>query len=1709
MNKQLLFKLFLTFLLFSVQVTSAQTYTPLVVTSGFNEDVIAENSPAATFTTAAVDATSTGANNAFMTRDYPGATVGLPVTGLISSVATVTPGLTFQLAPFNGSNALRINENGGTGTFVLQTHTSKLSKLFILATSGSSVSTFTGTITFTDGTTQAISSQSVPDWYQTGTPPVAIQGIGRVPRSGGNPDNNASNPKMFQVTIAIAAVNQTKFIQQVAITKTSATSGFLNIFALSGEVTPNCIQPEALGVDNITPATADLSWEGLGDTFDVKWGVRDFNLETAGTLVPNFENGGTLSGLTADTNYEFYVRQNCGTLLGVSRWSGPFRFFTGYCIPTGSANNADEIRNFTLSNLNNSSTASDGVAGYKNYSSTVAPAVLEIGTPYRASLTSGSGSGTHGATIWIDYNSNMIFDANERVASINNTITSDATVNFPAFTVPATVQPGIYRLRVQYQHNRNGSELNPCGAFSIYAEIEDYAVEIRSLETCFFPSNIQVTAVTKNAAKLTWRVPTQGDTPTLGYKIEVRTSGVPGDATGLVSTSTTTELEKILLALTPSTAYSIYIQSLCSATDSSTWTTLTFTTLCNYPEAELATPTEVLSRCGTGSIDLEVTTQGVVHWYTSATSNTPIYTGNTYTTGVLTQSTSFWYAVATPASAPILTGPLTPSVVGSSQDTWTTASEVYFTIIQPTTLQSMDIFPLTTAQTGRMTFKQRGGGGSTVGIVNYTTSVSGGTTAQTVAVNLEFQPGTYVIETSLPTGGLKINASGATYPYSSTVASITGNAQSSIFYMGYYNWNFTTACKAPREEVAVTLVPSVAITNAEVDVMMGAIATLTIESTATSFAIEYGEAGFERGDGIAVSDITSPYNFSNLQGDVSYDVYIQALPCGSWYGPVTFTTISAAQEQTISVSDVEKVYGENAFVWGSSDSGLALSYAIEDESIAVFREGNLVIKGVGQTSITASQAGNGRYLPAQEVTFDLTVTAAELTVTAASNQDKEYGASDPTLTYAITGFKYSDTSSSITGALTRETGENVGTYPILLGTLRGNTNYRIRFVSATFAITAAELHVSVDAQTKSYGDSDPTLTYQVTGLKNNEAASDVFSGTLSRLAGENVGLYAIGLGTLEVVNNYTLTFNAGELAITAAELSIVPTVNQQKIYGQVNPIYSFTATGFKFEDTIASAIQGTLGRLNGENVGLYSYIQGSIQAVSNNYTFRIVGEEKFKITPAALQVVVNENQQKLYGQADPVFTYSVEGLQRGDLPFQVFTGNLTRLPGEVLGLYPIGQGSLVPRANYTLATFSGADFKIISGTIQGLTLPSKSYIYDGNPKALVVEGTPSTDVTITYTNNNQTDVGRYAVTARIESGSNYEPLILTAVLTITKADQSIAFEAPYQVILEDTPTLQLTATASSSLPVSYTINEEQTVATVTASGLVRFLTPGVVTLTANQAGNANYNAATPVSRKIEVISKDASILNLIIDGVSYGKVEKEVQVIIGCDTAQDKVILEVETVLGAEVTPSNYIEVLVPEYGQYEQIIKVKSMYGTEETYRILIEKRIPTDQIVYQKYDNVLLVNNNKQTNGGYVFSAYQWFKNGEVVGNQQAYSAGDDKANTLEVGATYHVALTLHNGKKIMSCPIYIEASSQESLSVYPNPVRKNQLLYVSLDQKEQEITSYVIYNLKGQTIKRGELQPGNSSIEIPTTVSSGSYFLVLKGSGKQQSVQFIVKE
>ena len=192
-----------------------------------------------------------------------------------------------------------------------------------------------------------------------------------------------------------------------------------------------------------------------------------------------------------------------------------------------------------------------------------------------------------------------------------------------------------------------------------------------------------------------------------------------------------------------------------------------------------------------------------------------------------------------------------------------------------------------------------------------------------------------------------------------------------------------------------------------------------------------------------------------------------------------------------------------------------------------------------------------------------TILARPINVTADA-KSKVYGDADPVLTYGVTGTLIG--SDAFTGALTRVSGENAGTYGIQQGTLALGSNYDLRFTGNSLTILQRPITVTAAGKTKVYGDADPALIYTVTGSL---IGTDAFTGALSRTAGENVGTYSILQGTLALSANYDLKYLGASLGITPTPLSVTPD-NKSKIYGDVFTAFTGTVVGLKFNDPITA-----------------------------------------------------------------------------------------------------------------------------------------------------------------------------------------------------------------------------------------------------------------------------------------------------------------------------------------------------------------------------------------------------------------------------------------------------------------------------------------------------------------------------------------------------------
>jgi hypothetical protein len=117
--------------------------------------------------------------------------------------------------------------------------------------------------------------------------------------------------------------------------------------------------------------------------------------------------------------------------------------------------------------------------------------------------------------------------------------------------------------------NANGSAT--CGAAN--------ETSFTTMNTCIAPTGLTASAITTTTATVSWAVvPAAGS----GYQYEVRTSGTPGSGGAIASGSTLSgDVNDDVSGLTASTAYTLYVRSICSPGVFSDWSTgYIFNTAC-------------------------------------------------------------------------------------------------------------------------------------------------------------------------------------------------------------------------------------------------------------------------------------------------------------------------------------------------------------------------------------------------------------------------------------------------------------------------------------------------------------------------------------------------------------------------------------------------------------------------------------------------------------------------------------------------------------------------------------------------------------------------------------------------------------------------------------------------------------------------------------------------------------------------------------------------------------------------------------------------------------------------------------------------------------------------------------------------------------------------------------------------------------------------
>ena len=315
-----------------------------------------------------------------------------------------------------------------------------------------------------------------------------------------------------------------------------------------------CAAPTLLSVSNVTSSSANLSWTNNSNSTSWQYAVQLSSLTTTpntGSITNNVANN-LASGLLPGTAYKFYVRTDCGN--GVyGAWSSAYSFTTlgaplttpicgGTFLDNGGLNafynnNTDSTVTITPTNPGevvtvtftafDTETSWDGLYVY-NGNSTTAPQISS-GNP------AGSVPGGLPGAFW------------------------GTTIPGP-FTSTSADGSLTFRFRSDPSVNRAGWSANvTCGP----------------PPTCPAPTQLVVSGNTFTSASINWL---ETGTATQ-WEIIVLPATSPAPSNTAVGTLVNTVSTFLASNLTVGTAYKAYIRSVCSPTDSSTWSNVSFSTL--------------------------------------------------------------------------------------------------------------------------------------------------------------------------------------------------------------------------------------------------------------------------------------------------------------------------------------------------------------------------------------------------------------------------------------------------------------------------------------------------------------------------------------------------------------------------------------------------------------------------------------------------------------------------------------------------------------------------------------------------------------------------------------------------------------------------------------------------------------------------------------------------------------------------------------------------------------------------------------------------------------------------------------------------------------------------------------------------------------------------------------------------------------------------
>nr|WP_321457403.1 MBG domain-containing protein [uncultured Cohaesibacter sp.] len=605
--------------------------------------------------------------------------------------------------------------------------------------------------------------------------------------------------------------------------------------------------------------------------------------------------------------------------------------------------------------------------------------------------------------------------------------------------------------------------------------------------------------------------------------------------------------------------------------------------------------------------------------------------------------------------------------------------------------------------------------------------------------------------------------------------------------------------------------------------------------------------------------LATDWDFDNVWAPPSDGYYpeLYAVTPVVWFEGLNIK--SAYGESSATVSSIVSAGGTDTYVFGDSDDSLTLNsdtFSVDPTTSVGTTTSDMT------TSNSTVQSSNGvAYRVFTYGAINRTVTARAITITA-DDFSRTYGNTNGTLTYTVGGSGLVN-GDSLTGTLTTTavSSSSVGDYAISQGTLSASSNYDVTYTAGTLSVTARAITITADDLSRTYGDTNGSLSYKLggDGLVNDDSLTGSLATTADSTS--DVGTYSITQGTLAASSNYAVTYTAGTLSVTARAITITAD-DLSRTYGDSNGTLTYTVggSGLANSDTLTGALTTTADTTS--DVGTYAITQGTL-AASSNYSITAFTAGTLTVTARAITITADDDS-RTYGDSNGTFTYNVggSGLVNGDS----LTGALATTADTTtdVGTFAITQGTLAASSNYNITAFTAGTLTVTARAIT-ITADDDSRTYgDSNGTFTynvggsgLVNGDSLTGA-LTTTADTTSNVGTYAITqGTLSASSNYAISYKSGTLTVTARAITITADDDSRTYGDSNGTFTYKVGGSGF------VNGDGLTGALTSVGVTAdvgtyAITQGTLTASSNYAISYNAGTLTITARAITITADDLS-----------------------------------------------------------------------------------------------------------------------------------------------------------------------------------------------------------------------------------------------------------